>query len=38
MMNKGSSSLEELLKYTADFKKYLQLDYQPAGWYRDDEK
>ncbi len=26
---------EEILKHMADFKKYYDLDYQPAGWYLD---
>jgi MinD superfamily P-loop ATPase len=34
----ANTSLEELLKHTADFKKYLDFEYQPAGWYFDEEK
>lgn len=35
---KTDSSLDEILKHTADFKKYLNFEYQPAGWYFNDEK
>lgn len=31
-------ALAEMLKYLADFKKHLELDYRPAGWYPADEK
>ena len=34
----NSASVEELLKNTANIKKYLDFKYQPAGWYFDDEK
>lgn len=34
----NSASFEELLKNTADIKKYLEFEYQPAGWYFDGEK
>jgi len=29
--------LEEILNHTADFKKYLDFEYQPAGWYFEGE-
>lgn len=35
---KPSANLVEILKHTADFKKYLDFKYQPAGWYSDSEK
>ena len=30
---KASPTIAETLKHTADIKKYLDLHYQPAGWY-----
>lgn len=32
------TDFNELLKNTADIKKYLDFEYQPAGWYFDGEK
>ncbi len=37
-LTKTDSSLDEMVKHTADFKKYLDFEYQPAGWYLDDGK
>ena len=37
-MREQSASFEELIKNTADIKKYLDFEYQPAGWYFDGEK
>ncbi len=33
-----SASFEELVNNSADIKKYLDFQYQPAGWYLDGEK
>ena len=37
-MLENFASFEELLKNTADIKKYLDFQYQPAGWYFDGQK
>ncbi len=33
-----ATTLDEILKNTADIKEYLDFEYQPAGWYFDGEE
>ncbi len=34
----GGTAIDEILAHTADFKKHYDLHYQPAGWYRAEDR
>ena len=36
-LNEGVPGIQEIFDNLADFKEVLDLHYQPAGWYRDEE-